>query len=202
MHFPKLSLLIAFFAVAFTASATPIQVSYTVTGSSGNWTLDFSVTNNEIGTDQAVYLFGVMLNARDVVGSPIPYDPTVYPTWTNSGLGGSNTLYNNVWLDSSESNLLPGQTLSGFDVHVADLMAPQAVPWFAFSIGNIPYAGNDYFGGDPTNPGFEGVATPEPGTWIMFFAALSSLLVLRRGRVRPIALALCSRWQCERSSSK
>ncbi|MBV9156235.1 MAG: hypothetical protein JO097_08220 [Acidobacteriaceae bacterium] len=152
--------------VVSVAAASPVNVTYTVAGSSGNWTLDFSVMNNEMGTDQAIYLFGVLLDGPGVIGSPAAYDPTVFPTWTNSGLGGSSLVYNNVWLDPSASNLLPGQMLSGFDVLVTSATAPQAVPWFAISTGAIPYTAGGNLG-DPYNPGFEGVASPEPATFLL-----------------------------------
>jgi hypothetical protein len=56
------------------AEANPVDVSYTVTGSAGNWTLDFSVTDNLGGTND-IYFFGVELSARDIVGSPTNWDP-------------------------------------------------------------------------------------------------------------------------------
>lgn len=171
----------AFLAAVATAAAAPV-VTYTVSGTSGNYTLDFSVTNNLTGTDQDIYLFGVLLSAPNVVGSPSSFDPTVFSTWTNSGYGGSSLLYNNVWLDGSESDLMPGQTLSGFDVQVSDATAPQAVPWFAFAAsvsGLDAYGGSDYFGGDPTNPGFEGVASPEPASWLLLIAGVGAFALLR-----------------------
>jgi hypothetical protein len=163
--------------------ADPVAVSYSVSGSPGAWSLDFTVTNQEIGTDQDIYLFGVLLSGPGVTGSPSAFDPMVYPTWTNSGLGGSDLLYNNVWLDSSASSLTPGQTLSGFDVLVTDSTTPQSVPWFAISTGDIPYAGGENFG-DPYNPGFEGTTTPEPATVWMLGTALGLLGLKGIGRNR------------------
>ena len=163
------------------AEAAAVGVSYTVAGSAGDWTLDFNVTNGETGTDQAIYLFGVLLSRNNVVASPAGYDPTVFDTWTNSGLGGSDTLYNNVWLDASTSHLLPGTSLSGFDVKVSDAIAPSSVEWFALSIGNVAYMGSGSFG-DPTNPGFEGVASPEAGAWVLCAVGVAGLAVMRRRR--------------------
>jgi len=160
---------IAFLAVTSPSYAVPVNVAYAVSGSSGNYTLDFSFTNSEIGTDQDIYFLGVYLNPSlglsSVVGSPAFYDPSAFPTYTVSGLGGSNTEYNAVWFDATISNLAAGQTLSGFDVHVASAVAPSAAPWFALSTGNIPYTGTGSFTNDPYNPGFEGVAAPEPAVW-------------------------------------
>jgi hypothetical protein len=178
----QLFIVLAGLLAAFSsADAAAVGVSYSVTGSAGNWTLDFKVTNGETGTDQALYLFGVLLSANNVLGSPAGYDSTVFQTWTNSGLGGSDTLYNNVWLDASTSNLLPGSSLSGFDVRVSDAIAPGSVKWFALSIGNVPYMGSGSFG-DPTNPGFEGVASPEPGTYVLLVVGMAGLALRERNR--------------------
>jgi len=171
---------LVFLAAASLLSAAPVTVTYTVTGGSGNYTLDFSFTNNETGTDQAIYLLGVYLNPSlglsSVTGSPSPYDPTVFSTWTNAGNGsGSNINYDDVWFDGSASNLTPGETLSGFDVRVDSVAPPSAVPWFALSTGNLPYTGTGSFTNDPYNPGFEGVATPEPSTFSMLWVALGSI---------------------------
>ena len=79
-------------AAGAVASADPVDVTYTVSGSSGNWTLDFSVTNNLNPADMDVYFFGVYLDSgRDIVGSPAFYDPNAWTVWDNSGYGGSNT---------------------------------------------------------------------------------------------------------------
>jgi len=170
---------------AWSAIADPITVGYLATGSAGDWTLDFVVSNNLVGApDQDLYFFGVALSAPDVVGSPSDYDPTAIPTWDNSGLGGSSTLYNNVWVDGSASQLLPGSMLSGFAVHVSDLVFPETVQWFAFTSGGTPYLGGGNFG-DPFNPGFEGLAAqvPEPGAGILLVGVLAGLLLLNRQRV-------------------
>ena len=187
MRFSKIALIcIPLFFAQAALRAAPIGVTYTVSGSSGNWTLDFTVANNLVGAaDQALYLFGVNLSAPNVVGSPASYDPTVYQTWTNSGLGGSSILYNNVWLDATASNLLPGSSLTGFEVNITDAIAPQSVQWFAFTVGSTSYTGGGSFGSDPTNPGFEGVTTPEPPSFAFGLLALASVLRLRRaGRLR------------------
>lgn len=58
--------------LSFVLSADPINVSYTVTGGPGDWTLDFSVNNNLGGAaDQDFYFFGVDLSSSsNITGSP------------------------------------------------------------------------------------------------------------------------------------
>ena len=178
----KTIIILSIALIAFSdASAAPVGVTYSVSGSAGNWTIDFTVANNEAGTDQAIYLFGVLLSGPGVTGSPSPYHATTFPTWTNSGLGGSNLVYNNVWEDASAANLLPGETLSGFDVHVSDAKLPGAVPWFTLSTGTIPYTGAGSFG-DSYNPGFEGMITPEPATWLLGGCGFMALLMKYFGK--------------------
>src|SRR5687767_4394935 len=98
-------------AFANLLSAAPV-VSYTATGSSGDYMLDFSVTNN-LNAGQDIYFFGVELSARDIVGSPTGFDPNAWNTWT-VGL----TSHNNTWLSSPYSGIEVGETQSGFIVHV------------------------------------------------------------------------------------
>lgn len=180
-------LLLASLALVTTSAllhAAPVSVTYTVSGTSGDYTLDFSFTNNETGTDQAIYLLGVYLNPSlglsSVTGSPSPYDPTIFTDWTNSGLGGSSIDYNNVWFDASISNLTPGETLTGFDVTAASATAPSFVNWFALSTGNLPYTGSGSFTNDPLNPGFEGVASPEPASLGLIVVALCGAMLFAK----------------------
>src|SRR5258708_10871209 len=75
------------------ANANPVDVSFTASGSAGNWLLDFSITNNLGGTND-IYLFGVRLPARNEVGTPTGWDPNTSPGGLNwFGYGGSNTHY-------------------------------------------------------------------------------------------------------------
>jgi hypothetical protein len=185
MRVKKLFLLsAAALGAAMCAAADPIAVTYGATGSAGNWTLDFTVNNNLSGApDQALYLFGVVTSAPDVVGSPAGYDPTLIGAWDNSSFGGSSTLYNNVWEDPSMSQLLPASSLSGFEVHLSDAILPQTVQWFAFTFGSTQYLGGGNFN-DNFNPGFEGTATlvPEPGTTVLLTVGLAGLWFARKRR--------------------
>jgi hypothetical protein len=171
---------LALLGAAALATAAP-TVSYSVSGTSGDYTLDFSVYNNMFGTSQDIYFFGVQLGARNITGSPTDYDPNVWPTWNNASYGGSSTIYNNNWIDLSFSQDAPGQTVSGFDVTISDLSAPTSVQYFLYGYGSA-YKGGDNFN-TQTNPGFEGVAsnaTPEPAPMFGLGLGVIGLLVRRK----------------------
>jgi hypothetical protein len=175
--------LISFCLVALLASnvyAAPI-VSFNLSGTSGDWTLDFSVTNT-LGGSNNIYFFGVLLPAFDITASPSGW--STYDSFNTASVGGSNTNYNNLWYTDPESGnrILDGQTLSGFGVHDSSATAPTSVPWFAFAYGGS-YSGTDHFWSD-TNPGFEGVAGPStvplPPTVLLLGSGLLGLAGWRR----------------------
>jgi hypothetical protein len=173
---------VAVLGLAIAASAAPV-VSYTVSGTSGDYTLDFSVTNTLGGTND-IYFFGVLLDSgRDIVGSPAGFGPNVWTSWNNSGFGGSSLNYNNNWIDFSYSYLEPGQTVSGFDVMSTDATAPTSVNWFAYAYEGT-YTGGDNFN-NSYNPGFEGVATqgtstPSPAAILPLLSGLVGVAVRRK----------------------
>ncbi len=180
-------------ATAGQVQGGPIVVSYIVTGSAGNYDLDFSVTNNiPANPSMGAYLFGVELSARNIIASPsAAWDENHVLTWDNSSYGGSSTIYNNIWYETSYTQILPGSTLSGFKVHVTDLVAPTSVKWFAFG-----YGGSEYLGGDnfylPNNPAFEGVASsttavPEPSSIAMLGIGAIGLFARRRRQQMKLA---------------
>lgn len=166
------------------ASADPVDVSYIVSGVSGDYVLDFSVTNNLSPASQDVYFFGVLLSSTDIVNFPTNYISD--GSWNPAVTGGSNTTYNDTWIDGTYSSLFPGNTLSGFEVQISDLTAPTSVQWFAYGVtftGGL-YTGGDNFGSE-VNPGFEGVATeaaavPEPSGFAAIGIAFAGLVAWRR----------------------
>jgi hypothetical protein len=167
----RLPLIALFAAAAMAASAQRAPtVSYTVSGSAGDWTLDFTVQNNFNSGEGSLYFFGVNLDSgNDVSGSPSQWDPTLNPTWNPlaQGNAGPSETFNNTWtnptIQTFPQNLInPGQSLSGFDVVSTDASAPTSVDYFAYAAGGT-YTGNDYFGTN-TNPGFSGDALPPSGS--------------------------------------
>jgi Bacterial Ig-like domain len=125
------------------AVADPVDVTYTVvSGSAGNWLLDFSVTNN-ISSTQDIYFFGV--ESGNLVASP-----NGWGQWNNGTVWGTynvnwvtNTPYTNP---STTYEISYGQTLDGFWV-VDHSLEPTNIAWFAYSDG------------PDGNPGFSGIAT-------------------------------------------
>src|SRR5579862_6582111 len=81
-------------------------VTYTVSGSSGAWTLDFSVTNN---TGQDLYFFAVQLPTANITASPAGWF-AAGPATSFVGLG----TYQDSW-EALTVAILPGATLNGFE---------------------------------------------------------------------------------------
>lgn len=185
----KLTSIFAAFALLGTmaaAQASDIDVSYTVSGSSGSWVYDFSATNNLGGTND-IYFFGIELEARNIAGSPVNWDPNANSSW-NTGIysGGQGINYDNIWIDGNfPTSLLPGQTLSGFKAASTELTARSSVRWFAFS-SNGTYTGSFCTmncGAPYGNPGFEYSAlsvVPVPAAVWLFGSALGVIGVMRR----------------------
>src|ERR1700737_3929024 len=174
------------------ANGNPVDVSFTASGSAGNWLLDFSITNN-LGDTNDIYLFGVRLSARNELGTPTGWDPNSLPGGINWSIyGGSNTNYHNIWFTGPAASgparhpivvVAPGQTLGGFQVADSDLTLPSDVSWFAVaSGGHYTGPGCSFICGAPfDNPGFEGLAAasvsgvPEPSTWAMMILGFAGL---------------------------
>ena len=168
----------AIFAIALPAQvvlAGVIDVTYTVSGSAGNYDLNFTVQNNLPGPPvEDIYFFGVKLSSFGITGSATGFSPgNSMETWNNQQHvgAGTNITYNNLWNETGRdyNSLLAGSTLSGFKVHITDLVAPTTVNWFAYATNTEPIAqtytgGGNLTGGStmPYNPGFEGVATVAP----------------------------------------
>jgi hypothetical protein len=161
------------------ASAAAVNVNYTVSGSAGAYILDFTVQNN-IQAGQSIYFFGVKLSDRNIVASPNYFNPNSWTLWDqNSYYGGSSTAYNNNWIGGPAIQF--GDSLSGFQVQIADAVAPTDVQWFAYGVGTDYYGDEGFHHG--WNPGFEGgssQAVPEPMS--MAALGLGAVALLKRRR--------------------
>jgi hypothetical protein len=164
---------LGFFAGAKSVQAATVDVTYTTFGSAGNWILDFSVTNN-IGGANDIYLFGVNVPGLTNIGSPAG--------WGDIGsVGTPNHTYDQSWCTDSCNTvgpavIIPGSTLSGFQLLDSSTDLPTNVLWFSYATHGV-YNGPDCFvcGG---NPGFEGTissAVPEPSTWAMMLLGFAGL---------------------------
>jgi hypothetical protein len=151
------------FGTLTTAHAAPVDVTCTVSGSAGNWLLDFAVNNNLGGTNN-LYFFGVRSSLHNTPASPTGWDPNALNTYNPGSYGGSNTNYNNLWITNPTggTTIVPGQTLSGFHVINSDAAMPTNVPWMAVAAGGVYMGPGCSFICDApyTNPGFEGIAVP------------------------------------------
>jgi hypothetical protein len=183
------------FGCAGTASAAPV-VSVNVTGSAGDWTLDFGVTNTLGIPTMKIYFIGVSLGTNHVIGSPGNFtgDPNGVTFVNLSGFGGSNTDYDNLWEAPTNLGIADGVTLNGFQVKSSLITLPSQISWFAFAHynGQAVYTGNDHIW-FPFNPGFEGqVATgavtvvPEPGTLVAALIGMACLALAQARRRREI----------------
>lgn len=182
------------------ANTLPIVVTYTATGTSGDYLLDFSVTNNAVGD---LYFFGIELTPSNIVASPYGYGPNggyQFPTPTSDGscqaaiTSMGVPCYNNTWIDISTALsshepyydfLLPGTTLSGFEVQFVGPVVPAYVEWFAFNClnpqcgANFPLleAASDSLGNIVQVSGnrFLSPSVPEPSTWALMLLSFAGL---------------------------
>jgi hypothetical protein len=73
MKSPRLGILCLAVVAALSSTAhaaPPIAVSYTVTGTSGDWNLDFTFANNITGaSNQGLYFLGVLTDSDNVTNS-------------------------------------------------------------------------------------------------------------------------------------
>ena len=97
------------------ASADLVDVTVTTTGGPGDYTLDFSVTNN-LASPAQVQFFGVYLDSgNNIVGSPSPDYFTAEQINTNE-FGGPDQFFNNTWNNFYNTGVASGVTQGGFEV--------------------------------------------------------------------------------------
>lgn len=203
----KLSILAAA-AFAFSvaaAEAAPVEVTYTVTGTSGDWYLNFTVTNN-ISINNEIYLLRFYVD-QAVRAVSAPKSWRYYDS--NTSFYVSNQLYkfNHLWQGGygnvNEGNFLiqNGESLSGFAVKSKSIFEPTYINWAAYTHGDS-YYGPDvaFYSSDspyfyskfpvfvgeaseavPSNPDTPDIpAVPEPGSIWLVTVALAALISCSR----------------------
>ncbi len=169
-------------AFAIAASA---EVEYSVSGTAGNYTLDFTLSNTvDPSFGQELYFWGV--NVGTISGTPSNWG--TYPSWSVDG-----TTFNTVWYDSNFDAAIPSSaSLSGFLVDLVSL--PTDIKYFAYGYNStLQYTLGDNVGGQTTgNPVWTGMAVqqgvgpaavvPEPATVILLGSGLIGLIVYRKKR--------------------
>jgi hypothetical protein len=193
------------------AWALPVEVEYTVSGQSGDWTLDFSLRNNtnpsiDAPVDFTLYRFGVSLPESSIAGSPIAWAQDVPLSLNTVVYGHAWTFDETPWYTPNPPPgpaviLFPQTTLDGFLLHSTEQEAPLSASWISFGSampGNGrygPWSGGKYAGSPTRIALFTGTSTaesatetrasvPEPGTWLLVLGGLVAMLIAARPLAR------------------
>ena len=170
-----IAIALLFAGIGNAQAATPMDDTCAVSGSDGDWSYDFSVTNNLSGANK-IYAVALVDAAFAVTGTPtgwanINYQPTEWCTQACFGV--------------DDFSISPGATITGFIVHTTGVTALSS---FNYLVA--------VYGGDLGNPVYYGVAgavpnaIPEPATWTMLLFGFGALgLALRSRRPAPLISA-------------
>jgi hypothetical protein len=176
-------------------SAQPV-VTYSVSGTSGDYTLDFTVNNQTPGTQsQDIYFFGIYDLNGTVSGTPSGFTQYGggFSPFNSDGAGSPVPLtYNLAWIDNTYGAVAPGTILSGFDVLDTSATAPTSIPYFAYGYdfgvgytgpGNLDPRDNSFnplFEGNTGSGAFAGTVPDASSTMALLGLCATGLLGLRR----------------------
>lgn len=178
----KLLAAICLMTAGITANANVVATD-TVSGQSGDWTINVTVNNNLGGTNN-IYFFGVSDPNGSLTSSPSGFNN--WGDWTaaySTSYGGPNQDFNISWITGNSSGIAPGSSLSNFVFTDTSVSAPGNFQWFAFAVGDTYTGGGNY--NNASNPGFSDVLNaggnvPEPSSIALSGIGLLGLLAFRR----------------------
>lgn len=177
------------------ASAAPVDVGVSTTGSDGDWSFDFTVANNILHPEHAqIFLFAVEFGGPgDMVGAPFTFLPVGAISAVPSD-GNPPADYSFGWidigLDSDDGpHLDPGTSMGGFTLHTDSITAPGSISWIVAA-----YAGEDDLSDDDGHDGlgyvtYQGVITtgvsavPEPSTYALMLLGIGAFALRRERRI-------------------
>jgi hypothetical protein len=167
------------------ANAGPVTVNFTTTGSSGDWTYDFTFANN-VTAPQGLYFLGIDDTDGSVVGIPAGFNE--YSGWNTAYSGGTAHQFGPGWLDYSDVGIASGSALSGFLVHDTAADVKTSFTFFGYTYAGGQLYNGPYDTGSANNPGFIGVtgtpAVPEPASWALMLGGFGMIGGAMRSRRR------------------